>query len=129
MVRDFLVFLCGVLLSTPGVRAGDWPQWGGTASKNMVSLEKNLPESFVPGDKSAQGGGILSSTMRNVKWAARVGDFCCGTPTVARGRVFIGGMIREQGVLKCFDEATGKLLWKWARPCRSDLQADAMNFR
>jgi Tol biopolymer transport system component len=45
--------------------------------------------------------------MSNVKWAARIGDFCCGTPAVAGGRVFIGGMIHEQGVAKCFDEATG----------------------
>ena len=64
-----------------------------------------------------------------MKWAARIGDFACGTPAVAGGKVFIGGMIDEQGVLKCFDEATGKLLWQWIKPCRSDLKADAMNFR
>ncbi len=117
------------LLSAPGLNAADWPQWGGTPSKNMVSLEKNLPESFVPGKKDPQGGGIRMDTTENVKWAARIGDFCCGTPTVADGKVFLGGMVDRQGVLKCFDEATGKLLWQWIKPCRSDLQADAMNFR
>jgi outer membrane protein assembly factor BamB len=129
--RPSLAAFAAALLLTPptALQAADWPQWGGTASKNMVSLEKNLPESFVPGDKNPQGGGILMSTMSNVKWAARIADFCCGTPTVAGGKLFLGGMIHEQGVVKCFDEATGKLLWQWAKPCRSDLQADAMNFR
>ncbi len=130
MIRDSLTaVLLSVLLSAPGLHAGDWPQWGGTASKNMVSLEKNLPGTFEPGTKAPQRGGIRMSTTKNVKWAARVGDFCCGTPTVADGKVFIGGMIDGEGILKCFDEATGKLLWQWTKPCRSDLQADAMNFR
>jgi hypothetical protein len=31
--------------------AKDWPQWGGTDARNMVSGEKGLPESFVPGEK------------------------------------------------------------------------------
>jgi len=118
-----------VWLSRPDLRAGDWPQWGGTASRNMVSWETNLPETFVPGEKQSQGGGIDLATTKNVKWAARIGDFSCGTPTVAGGKVLVGGMIARQGVLKCFDEATGKLLWQWMKPCRSDLKEDAMNFR
>ncbi|MCD6392190.1 MAG: PQQ-binding-like beta-propeller repeat protein, partial [Planctomycetes bacterium] len=111
------------------LHAADWPQWGGTASRNMVSAEKNLPETFVPGQKGTQGEGILLATTRNVKWAVRTGDFSCGTPTVAGGKVFIGGMVKRQGVMNCFDEATGRLLWQWITPCRSDLKADAMNFR
>ncbi len=95
----------------------------------MVSLEKNLAEIFVPGEKLPQGGGIDLATTKNVKWATRIGDFSCGTPTVAGGKVLVGGMIGQQGVLKCFDEASGKLLWQWLKPCRSDLKADAMNFR
>jgi hypothetical protein len=38
-------------------------------------------------------------------------------------------MFRRQGVMNCFDEATGKLLWQWIAPCRADLKEDAMNFR
>jgi hypothetical protein len=106
------------------LHAADWPQWGGTPSKNMVSPERHLPETFVPGEKGTQGEGILLATARNVRWAARLGNFSCGTPTVARGKVFIGGMVERQGVLKCFDEATGKLLWQWIKPCRSDLKED-----
>jgi len=128
-VRDVLVVLSALLLSGPELHAEDSPQWGGTASKNMISLEKNLPDTFEPGTKDPQGRGIRMSTTKNVKWAARVGDFCCGTPTVADGKVWIAGMVARQGVLKCFDEATGKLLWQRMEPCRSDLQEDAMNFR
>jgi len=128
--RTFIALTAALLLAPlPSLHASDWPQWGGTACKNMVSLEENLPETFVPGNKNPKGGGILLSTTKNVKWAARIGDFSCGTPTVARGKVFVGGMIDEQGVLSCFDEATGKLLWRWTKPCREDLRADAMNFR
>lgn len=127
--KTLLAVLAALLTSTSDVSADDWPQWGGTASKNMVSLEKNLPATFEPGKKDPQGGGVRMNTTENVKWAARVGDFCCGTPTVADGKVLIGGMVDRQGVLKCFDEATGRLLWQWKRPCRSDLKEDAMNFR
>ena len=129
MARNILVVFCSMLLTTHGLRGGDWPQWGGTACKNMVSLERDLPETFVPGSKNPQGSGLLMSTTKNVKWAARIGDFCCGTPAVAGGKVFLGGMIDGRGIVKCFDEATGKLLWQWTKPCRSDLKADAMNFR
>jgi len=55
----------------------------------MVSLEENLPETFEPGTKDPQGRGIQMSTTKNVKWAARVGDFCCGTPTVANGMLYV----------------------------------------
>jgi outer membrane protein assembly factor BamB len=128
--KHILTALAVLLLAPPAaLQAADWPQWGGTAGKNMVSLEENLPETFVPGNKNPQGGGILMRTTKNVKWAARIGDFSCGTPTVARGKVLIGGLIGEQGMLMCLDEATGKLLWQWIKPCRADLQADAMNFR
>lgn len=121
--------ICCVVLVTQGLRAGDWPQWGGTACRNMISLERNLPDSFIPGSKSNQGSGIVMSTTKNVKWAARIGDFSCGTPVVACGKVYLAGMSDTQGILKCFDETTGKLIWQWTKPCRPDLKADAMNFR
>ena len=123
------IFAIQLLAPLSLLHAADWPQWGGTQSRNMVSQEKNLPETFVPGDKGTHGEGILLDTTRNVKWAVRTGDFSCGTPTVARGKVFIGGMVKRQGVMNCFEEATGRLLWQWITPCRSDLKADAMNFR
>ena len=126
--RTAIAFTVALLSSLATLHAADWPQWGGTTGKNMVSLEEKMPESFVPGEKNPQGG-IQISTTKNVKWIARVGDFSCGTPTVAGSKVFLGGLIGEQGILKCFDEATGKLLWQWIKPCRSNVKADAMNFR
>jgi outer membrane protein assembly factor BamB len=116
-----------ILLLTSPLRAGDWPQWGGTAAKNMASPETQLPDSFVAGRRTPDGVDI--PTAKNVRWAAKVGDYCSGTPSVAGGRVFIGAMIAHEGVLKCFDESSGELLWQWTAPCRGDLRADAMNFR
>jgi outer membrane protein assembly factor BamB len=127
MMKVLVTCLFILWLAPTVLHAGDWPQWGGTSCKNMISSEKGLPETFEPGKKTGQGVDV--ATTQNVKWAARIGDFSCGTPTVAGGRVFIGGMIDEKGVLKCFDEATGRLLWQWTKPCRTDLKADAMNFR
>jgi len=116
-----------VLFLSPNLPAGDWPQWGGTAARNMFSPETHLPDSFVAGHRTSDGVDLASA--KNVRWAAWVGDYCSGTPTVAGGKIFVGAMIAHEGVLKCFDEATGKLLWQWKRPCRTDLMADAMNFR
>ncbi|HOD79807.1 MAG: outer membrane biogenesis protein BamB [Planctomycetes bacterium ADurb.Bin126] len=105
-------------------RAADWPQWGGGNARNACSGEKNLPESFEPGDKDPKSGEIRADTTRNVKWSARLGGGCYGNTTVANGRVFAGtddqtlrederfGRPNTAGMVKCFDEKTGKLLWQ-----------------
>lgn len=110
-------------------RADDWPQWGGRDGRNMVSAESGLPESFEPGQKSPSGGGIDLATTRNVKWVARLGSAAYGNPTVAGGRVLVGTddltvtadprfRRTRGGMVKCFDEATGKLLWQLVVPER-----------
>ncbi len=114
------------------VSAADWTQWGGSDGRNMVSGEKFLPESFVPGDKKS-ASGIDLATTKNVKWATRLGNYAYGNPTVANGRVFVGtdGQTLSPearnatdvcGMVKCLDEATGKLLWQLAVPKRTDLE-------
>ncbi len=119
--------LCGL-----EAQAGDWTQWGGTDNRNMVSDEKNLPDAFVPGDKAA-GGAIDLATTKNVKRVCRLGGYAYGNPTVANGRVFVGAdaatltpaqrnATNGCGTVKCFDEATGKLLWQLITPKRSDLE-------
>jgi len=128
MWKLLLVIVITSLLFSFETQAADWPQWGGSASKNMVSQEKNLPETFEPGKKGTQGEGIDLATTKNVKWVARIGSFSCGTPVVAGGKVFIGGMIDKKGVLNCYDEATGKLLWQWIKPCRSDIKEPMAKF-
>src|SRR5580698_3663209 len=89
--------------------AADQPQWGQAWSRNMVSEEKGLPDSFDP------------KTGRNVKWSARLGTESYATPIVAGGRVYIGtnnenprdtNHVADSGVLMCFSEATGEFLWQ-----------------
>ena len=117
--------LCLVLFPMT-VQAADWPQWGGRDDRNMISNEKGLPESFVPGKKSPQGTGIDLQTTQNVKWIARLGSQTYGNPTIAGGRIFVGtnddglrdSRLRSTrgGMVMCLDEATGKLLWQLPIP-------------
>jgi hypothetical protein len=93
--------------------AADQPQWGRAWSRNMVSDEKGLPDSFDP------------KTGTNVKWTARLGTETHATPVIAKGRIFIGtnnGEPRDpkrpgdRGVLMCLDEQTGQFLWQLVVP-------------
>lgn len=108
----------GLWLSAPHAAGKDWPQWGGSNSRNMVSEEKGLPDSFVPGEKDVQAGRVVLETTKNVKWAAKLCPAIYSTPAVAGGRVFIGGQRPGLGLLLCLDEQTGKLLWQWQGPAR-----------
>ena len=58
--------------------AADQPQWGQAWSRNMVSEENGLPDSFDP------------ATGRNIKWSAELGTETHSTPVIAGGRVYIG---------------------------------------
>ncbi|MBM4018675.1 MAG: pyrrolo-quinoline quinone, partial [Planctomycetes bacterium] len=98
--------------------------------RNMVSPETGLPESFKPGEKSAQGEGIDLKTTEHVRWAARLGSYIYGNPTVSGGRVFVGtddslldGQKRlprtRGGMVWCLDEATGRTLWRLVVPQRT----------
>ncbi len=119
--------LAGICLAAAAVAAGaDWPQWGGRDGRNMASAERGLPESFEPGAKKTDGSGIDLATARNVKWVARLNGQTCSSPAISGGKVFIGTKASglddpknsavNGGVLKCFDEATGSLLWNFAVP-------------
>src|SRR2546430_1713974 len=97
--------------------AADQPQWGQAWSRNMVSDEKGLPDSFDP------------KTGKNIKWVARLGTETHSTPIAAGGQVYIGtnnGEPRDpkhqgdRGVLMCFDEKTGKFIWQLLVPKREE---------
>src|ERR1035437_10381605 len=97
--------------------AADQPQWGQDWSRNMVSDERGLPDSFDP------------ESGRNIKWSAELGTETHSTPVVARGRVYIGtnnGHPRDpaqqgdRGILMCFDEQTGRFLWQLVVPKRTE---------
>lgn len=83
----------------------------------MVSNERSLPADFDP------------KAMRNVKWIAKLGNETHSTPVVANGRVFIGTNNSDprdskhqgdRGVLMCFKEETGELLWQLVVPKREE---------
>ena len=85
----------------------------------MLSPERNLPDSFDP------------KTGKNLRWVAQLGTESHSTPTIAKGRVFIGtnnGNPRDpkhqgdRGVLMCFEEKTGKFLWQLVSPKREEDQ-------
>ena len=88
---------------------GEWPMWGGTPDRNMVSNMKGLP-----GDWDVKSG-------KNIKWTARLGSQSYGNTVVAGGMVFVGTnneLLRDpnqdgdRGVLMAFDEETGEFLWQ-----------------
>lgn len=99
--------------------AADWPQWGGTDGKNMVSTEKNLP-----GDRI--GKVAFADAAWDVVWSVKTGPHLYGSPTIVDGRVFIGtGDLQwadarfaatNGGMLMCIDERTGKLKWRLLVP-------------
>ena len=112
-----LVAACLSLLVAGYVRAADQPQWGQAWSRNMASAERGLPDTFDP------------KTGRNIQWKVALGTETHSTPVVANGRVYIGtnnGEPRDpkhqgdRGVLMCFNERDGKLLWQLVVPKREE---------
>jgi outer membrane protein assembly factor BamB len=106
--------------------AADWPQWGGGQQRNMASAEKGLPTTFDPGRKRRDHLGFDPETSKNVQWMVRLGTENYSSPTIARGRVYIGANDEalddprfeptRGGVLKCLDESSGNLLWQLVVP-------------
>jgi outer membrane protein assembly factor BamB len=93
--------------SDPGT--GDWPMWGGTPDRNMVSNQKGMPLTWD------------IKTGKNVKWVAELGSQTYGNPIVAGGKVYVGTNNEtprdpkqggDRGVLMCFNEKDGKFLWQ-----------------
>jgi outer membrane protein assembly factor BamB len=120
-----------VLTTLPSL-AADWPQWGGRDDRNLVSDEKDLPDTFNPGKKGPDGSGVDMRTAQNVKWVAKLGSATYGNPTVAGGRVYVGTddfavaddrrfQRTRGGLVRCFEEATGKPLWQLVVPERGNL--------
>jgi hypothetical protein len=75
--------LCGLLAFSPALSASspagdDWPMWGGTADRNMVSNATGLPSEWDV------------KTKKNIKWVADLGSQSYGNPFVAGGMVFVG---------------------------------------
>ncbi len=114
-------FLCVSALPSTAW-SGDQAQWGQAFTRNMVSAETGLVDSFDP------------ATGKNIKWVVSLGSQTWSTPVVAQGRVFIGTNNdsprdpRHKGdrsVLLCLDEKDGHLLWQLVCPkLGSDIYLD-----
>jgi outer membrane protein assembly factor BamB len=105
----------GAALLTTGVRtasnptSGDWPMWGGSPERNMVSHMKGLPTTWDV------------KTGKNVKWVAKLGSQTYGNPVVGSGIVLVGTnneLVRDpkqpgdRGVVMAFRESDGEFLWQ-----------------
>ena len=119
-----LALVLGLISSLP-CAALDWPMWGRDSSRNMVSDEKNLPDSFDPGRLKGASEEIDMATTKNVRWVAKLGSQAYGNPTVAGGKVYVGtnnesprnpNLKGDRGVMMALDEKTGKFLWQLAVP-------------
>lgn len=124
-VRGLLAAGAVAAFATSAAVAADWPMWGLDASRNMVSPEKSVPDSFATGKIRADSEEIDMATTKNVKWVVKVGSQCYGNPTVAGGRVYVGTNNEsprdkkfegDHSMLMCFEEATGKYLWQLGVP-------------
>ena len=102
-----LAGLSVIAFSDPG--SSDWPMWGGTADRNMVSSMKGLPTTWDV------------KTKKNVKWVAELGSQAYGNPVVAGGMVFVGtnnegprdpAVKGDKGVLMAFRESDGQFMWQ-----------------
>jgi outer membrane protein assembly factor BamB len=87
----------------------DWPMWGGTPDRNMVSDATGLPTSWDV------------ATKKNVRWVASLGSQTYGNPVVAGGMVFVGTnneglrdpkQAGDRGVIMAFREKDGEFLWQ-----------------
>ncbi|MCC6392956.1 MAG: PQQ-binding-like beta-propeller repeat protein [Bryobacterales bacterium] len=97
------------MASDPGT--GDWPMWGGTPDRNMVSKAKGIPTKWDTAKKE------------NVKWVSSLGSQTYGNPVAAGGQIYVGTNNEamrnpkeggDRGVLMCFRESDGEFLWQQA---------------
>jgi outer membrane protein assembly factor BamB len=98
-----------IIVAASVALSADWPMWGGTPSRNMVSPMTGLPTTWDV------------KTGKNVKWVAELGSQSYGNPTVGGGVVLVGTNNEamrdpkqpgDRGVLMAFREATGEFMWQ-----------------
>ncbi len=96
-----------------GMKVGkhDWPQWGGSTSRNNTPDAKNIPIKWDV------------ETGENIRWSMPLGSETYGNPVIANGKVYVGtnngnGYVKrypsavDLGCFICFDEKDGKFLWQ-----------------
>jgi outer membrane protein assembly factor BamB len=117
-IRKVFIIVAAAAIGTAGFSfvveagepgTGDWPMWGGTGDRNMISGMTGLPAEWD-----------VDSGM-NVRWMADLGSQSYGNPVVSNGMVFVGTnneLLRDpsqdgdRGVLMAFREEDGEFLWQ-----------------
>jgi len=93
----------------PKAKHGDWPMWGGSPDRNMVSGERGIATEWD------------AKSKKNVKWVAPLGSQTYGNPVIVNGKIFVGtnngGELRpnikgDKGVMVAVDQKTGNFLWQ-----------------
>ncbi|HXW07008.1 MAG TPA: PQQ-binding-like beta-propeller repeat protein [Vicinamibacterales bacterium] len=110
LTAGLLVTACSLaLLARSEPNGTDWPMWGGTADRNMVSGMKGLPTTWDV------------KTKKNVKWVVEVGSQTYGNPVISNGVVLVGtnneamkdpAVKGDKGILMAFRESDGQFLWQ-----------------
>ena len=108
------LLLCACLSVALGSEGDKEPtRWGGRTGPNMVSDARNLP---------------VDLETTTPLWELRVGTHQYAIPTIDRGRIYVGSndyrfdrdrpgiRVTGGGVLRCIDQATGKLIWHFLTP-------------
>ncbi|MBM41025.1 MAG: hypothetical protein CL483_03760 [Acidobacteria bacterium] len=101
--------LAVVAAAAPIAAQDEVGMFGNTPSRNMVSDETGVPETWDP------------RTGANILWSQPVGSQAYGGPTVANGKVYVGtnnegvrdpAYEGDMGVLMAFDAASGDFIWQ-----------------
>ncbi|MBK9167069.1 MAG: PQQ-binding-like beta-propeller repeat protein [Bryobacterales bacterium] len=88
---------------------GDWPMWGGSPDRNMVSGMKDPPTDWDIDSK------------KNIRWVGGLGSQSYGNPVVSQGVVLVGTnneLLRDpkqdgdRGVVMAFRASDGEFLWQ-----------------
>jgi len=125
MKFKYLLFVLLLVSLTAFSQQTEISMFGGTPSRNMVSSEKNLPDSW-----DVKSG-------KNIKWSAKLGSQSYAGPVVAKGKVFVGTnneslrnpkLTGDRGNIIVFNEADGKFLWQAAHPKLSAGRVDTEGF-
>jgi len=106
-----LFFAAASLLPASDPGSADWPMWGGSPDRNMVSPLKNIATTWDVAKKT------------NIKWVSTLGSQSYGNPVVASGVVLVGTnnegqrdpkVKGDKGVLMAFRESDGQFLYQIA---------------
>jgi outer membrane protein assembly factor BamB len=120
MARICSLLLFPVILA---FAAADWPQWGGSPTRNNTPDGKNIPVEWDVGKFDEKSGQWSGEAAKNIRWVARLGSTSYGTPVVADGRIFCAtnngaGWLKQfpakvdLGCLICFRQNDGRFEWQ-----------------